>query len=140
MKIKKLFFVLLSFFALASCSKEPSFFDDFLGVTDADASSYSNGDDKKIDVKGSLTNGDMKHPDIEAWLSGSTLYVGFHKTVDNCMILVTNSSGRVVVSRRVVKQYPMSVRFYMGNEPSGDYHLYITDGVKDADGDFSLKK
>ena len=144
MRIKTSILILLSLVALGtlSCSKDPSF-DDFhnffTGTSFEDASSPSNGDDKKIDIKGSLTNGDMKHPNLEAWLTGKTLYVKFNEKIENCMVLVTTSSGRVVYSRRVSKQYPSTLRIYMGDKPSDTYHLYITNGILEAEGEFELR-
>lgn len=130
---------LLSFVALCttSCTKDPSF-DDYYNFFFMDSSSPNSGDDKKIDIKGSLTNGDMKHPNLEAWLLERTLYVMFNETIENSMILVFTSEGRVVYSRQVEKQYPGSVRIYMGDKPSDNYHLYITDGQKEAEGNFII--
>ena len=138
MRSKTIIFILLSFIALgiASCTKDPSI-DDLYNLF-ADSSSPSSGDDKKIDIKGSLTNGDMKHPNLEAWLTGKTLYVRFNETIENCMILVFTSGGRVVYSRQVEKQYPGTVRIYMGDKPTDNYRLYITDGRKEAEGTFRL--
>ena len=131
---------LLSFiaFGTVSCTKDPSFGDYYNFLMDS--SSPSSGDDKKIDIKGSLTNGDMKHPNLEAWLTGKTLYVRFNETIENCMILVTTSGGRVVYSRQVEKQYPNAVRIYMGDKPTDKYRLYITDGHKEAEGEFLFQK
>ena len=140
MRIKVIIIILLSFVTLGtmSCTKDPSF-EDYYNIF-TDSSTPSSGDDKKIDIKGSLMNGDMKHPNIEAWISENTLYVNFNETVENCMILVTTSDGRVVFSRRVAKQYPVPVRIYMGDKPSGDYHLYITNGIKEAEGLFHFEQ
>ena len=128
--------ILLSLVALGtlSCRKDPSIDDYYNYFTES--SLPNSGDDKKIDVKGSLMNGDMKHPNLEAWLSGNTLYVKFNDTIENCMILVTTSGGRVVYSRQVEKQYPDAVRIYMGDKPTDHYRLYITDGRKEAEGEF----
>lgn len=138
MKVKTIAFILLSLVALGtlSCSKDPSI-DDYYNLF-TDSSSPSSGDDKKIDIKGSLTNGDMKHPNIEVWLTGKTLYVRFNDTIENCMILVFTSGGRVVYSRQVEEQHPGTVRIYMGNKPSDSYRLYITNGRKEAEGNFIL--
>lgn len=138
MRIKDIIIILLLFVALGttSCTKDPSF-DDYHNIL-TDATSPSSGDDKKIDIKGSLTNGDMKHPNLEAWLSRNTLYIKFNDTIENCMILVFTSGGRLVFSRQVEKQYPGTVRIYMGDKPTDDYRLYITDGRKEAEGTFRL--
>lgn len=138
MKRNFFFLSLLTIIALCttSCSKEP-FIDNYI-TTPFDFSSPGQGDDKKIDVKGSLMNGDMKHPNIQAWLSAKTLYVGFNETIENCIITVFTSGGRVVYSRLVENQRPGAVRIFMGNKPSGDYRLYITNGRDDAEGYFTL--
>ena len=130
---------LLSFIALGttSCSKDPSI-DNYYNLF-IDSGSSSSGDEKKIDIKGSLMNGDMKHPNIEVWLSGNTLYIKFNETIENCMILVTTSGGRVVYSRQVEKQYSTVLKIYMGDKPTDNYYLYITDGRKEAEGEFFLK-
>lgn len=143
-------FLILTVIALgaASCSKDPndnpygpnSFFpwidwDDDGGQV----GSQSQGDDKKVDIKGSLMNGDMKNPNIKAWLTGNTLYVQFNERIENCMILVSSyGNGRVVYSRQVPIQYPGTVRIYMGNKPSGTYQLYITNGRESAEGRFNF--
>ena len=119
-----------------SCTKDPSN-DGYYNIF-TDSSSPSSGDDKKIDIKGSLMNGDMKHPNLEAWLTGKTLYVRFNETIENCMILMSTSGGRVVYSRQVEKQYPGAVRIYMGDKPTDNYRLYITNGREEAEGEFRL--
>ena len=138
MRCKTFIFILLSLVALGtmSCTKSPSI-DDYHNFL-SDESLLSSGDDKKIDIKGSLTNGDMKHPNIVAWLSEKTLYVKFNETIENCMILVFTSGGRVVYSRQVEKQYPSTVRIYMGDKPTDNYRLYITNGRKEAEGNFYI--
>lgn len=144
-------FLILTVIALgaASCSKDPndnpygpnSFFPWIEGDEDGEGISQSQGDDKKVDIKGSLMNGDMKNPNIEAWLAGNTLYVQFNELVENCTILVSSySNGRVVYSRQVAMQYPGSVRIYMGNKSSGTYQLYISNGRKSAEGRFDFEQ
>lgn len=145
-------FLILIVIALgaASCSKDPnynpygpnSFFPWVEGDDDGDGFLQSQGDDKKkVDVKGSLMNGDMKNPNIEAWLANNTLYVQFNEPVENCTLLVSSSgNGRVVYSRQVATQYPGRVRVYMGNKPSGVYQLYITNGRESAVGSFGFEQ
>jgi hypothetical protein len=144
-------FLILTVIALGavSCSKDPnynpygpnSFFPWIEGDEDGEGISQSQGDDKKVDIKGSLMNGDMKHPNIQAWLSGNTLYVQFNELVENCTILVSSyGNGRVVYSRQVATQYPGTVHVYMGNKPSGTYKLYITNGRKSAEGRFDFEQ
>ena len=44
-------------------------------------------DDKdKIDIKGSLSNGDMRYPNIEAGYWGKTVYVYFHDYMGECVV------------------------------------------------------
>ena len=144
-------FLILTVIALGavSCSKDPnynpygpnSFFPWIEGDEDGEGISQSQGDDKKVDIKGSLMNGDMKHPNIQAWLSGNTLYVQFNELVENCTILVSSyGNGRVVYSRQVETQYPGTVRIYMGNKPSGTYKLYLTNGRESAEGRFVFEQ
>ena len=131
-----------------SCSKDPNdnpygpnyYFPWFEGDDDGEEGLFSSqGDDKKVDIKGSLMNGDMKNPNIRAWLTGNTLYVQFNERIENCMILVSSyGNGRVVYSRQVATQYPGTVRIYMGNKPSGTYQLYITNGRESAEGHFDF--
>lgn len=130
--IKTLFLLIIIILGTNSCNKEPSYQELFYNSLLA----HSDGKEKKVDVKGSLMNGDMKNPNIESWLVDNTLYVCFYEIVENCMTLVTDNNGNLLFSRRMAKQYPCVVRVFMGNEPTGTYHLYITDGIKTAEGDF----
>ena len=130
--IKTLFLLIIIVLGTNSCNKEPSYQELFYNSLLA----HSGGKEKKVDVKGSLMNGDMKNPNIESWLVDNILYVCFYETVENCMTLVTDNNGNLLFSRRMDKQYPCVVRVFMGNEPTGTYHLYITDGIKTAEGDF----
>lgn len=130
--IKAFFLLIIIILCTNSCDKEPSYRELFYNSLLA----HSDGKEKKVDVKGSLMNGDMKSPNIESWLIDNILYVCFYETVENCMTLVTDNNGNLLFSRRMEKQYPCVVRVFMGNEPTGTYHLYITDGIKTAEGDF----
>lgn len=130
--IKAFFLLIIIILCTNSCNKEPSYRELFYNSLLAN----SDGKEKKVDVKGSLMNGDMKSPNIESWLIDNILYVCFYETVENCMTLVTDNNGNLLFSRRMEKQYPCVVRVFMGNEPTGTYHLYITDGIKTAEGDF----
>lgn len=130
--IKTFFLLIIIILGTNSCNKEPSYQELFYNSLLA----HSDGKEKKVDVKGSLMNGDMKSPNIESWLVDNILYVCFYETVENCMTLVTDSNGNLLFSRRMDKQYPCVVRVFMGNEPTGTYHLYITDGIKTTEGDF----
>lgn len=130
--IKAFFLLIIIILCTNSCNKEPSYRELFYNSLLAN----SDGKEKKVDVKGSLMNGDMKSPNIESWLIDNILYVCFYETVENCMTLVTDNNSNLLFSRRMEKQYPCVVRVFMGNEPTGTYHLYITDGIKTAEGDF----
>ena len=130
--IKAFFLLIIIILGTNSCNKEPSYRELFYNSLLA----HSDGKEKKVDVKGLLINGDMKSPNIESWLIDNILYVCFYETVENCMTLVTDNNGNLLFSRRMDKQYPCVVRVFMGNEPTGTYHLYITDGIKTAEGDF----
>ena len=98
---------------------------------------YVSGDDKdKIDLKGSLMKPDMKYENIYAELVEKVVYVYFNETVENCAMTLTARSGDVLFARRVSKQQPATLRIYIGEEPTGDYKLYITNGVDEASGWF----
>ena len=100
---------------------------------------YVSGDDKdKIDLKGSLMKPDMKYENIYAELVDKVVYVYFNETVENCAMTLTAKNGDVLYARRVSKQQPATLRIFMGNEPTGDYKLYITNGVDEASGWFHL--
>ena len=126
MKNRTLIFVIIAIFAFiaSSCKKEPT------GNTLI-------GDDKKIDIKGTLMNGDMKNPNIEAGYWGKTVYVYFHEELGDCEVSISNSQGNVVFCD-TIDTYPYaSVRYYMGDQPLGRYHLTISDGTNEAEGWFN---
>ena len=119
--------VLLITLIFASCEKPKTTLD------------YVSGDDKdKIDLKGSLMKPDMKYDNIYAELVEKIVYVYFNETVENCAMTLTTKNGDVLFARRVSKQQPSALRIYMGNEPTGDYKLYITNGMDEASGWFHL--
>lgn len=129
MKYKPLLLSILTVLALifVSCEK------------DRPMMQYVSGDDKdKIDLKGSLMKPDMKFDNIYAELVENVVYVYFNETVENCAVTLTAKNGDVLYSRRVSKQQPTTLRIFMGNEPTGDYKLYITNGVDEASGWFHL--
>ena len=125
MKTKHLsiFAVLFVTLITASCRKEPrpnNFIDD----------------KDKIDIKGSLSNGDMRNPNIEAGYWGKTVYVYFHEELGDCEVSISNAQGNVVFCD-TIDTYPYaSVRYYMGDLPVGRYHLVISDGTDKAEGWF----
>ena len=127
MKYKPLLLSILTVLALifASCEKDKPMME------------YVSGDDKdKIDLKGSLMKPDMRYDNIYAELVEKVVYVYFNETVENCAMTLTARNGDVLYARRVSKQQPATLRIFMGNEPTGDYKLYITNGVDEASGWF----
>lgn len=140
MKQIKLYLIILSTIVLGivSCSKEPSLAQSLYAdyFESSNGNNGTNGDETKVDIKGSLMNGDMKRPNIAAKIKENTLYVYFFETIEDCMTLVTAENGDVLFSRRMAKQYPGTVRVFMGDEPTGFYRLYITDGTNEASGEF----
>ncbi len=96
---------------------------------------YVSGDDKdKIDLKGSLMKDDMRFVNIYAELVEKTVYVYFNEAVEPCLITLSAENGDVLYARHVQKQYPATLRIFMGSEPTGTYRLYITNGQEEAEG------
>ena len=127
MKYKTLIFSILAVITLmlVSCEKNKTMME------------YVSGDDKdKIDLKGSMMKPDMKYENIYAELVEKVVYVYFNETVENCAMTLTARNGDVLYARRVSKQQPATLRIFMGDEPTGDYKLYITNGVDEASGWF----
>ena len=127
MKYKTLIFSILAIITLmlVSCEKNKTMME------------YVSGDDKdKIDLKGSMMKPDMKYENIYAELVEKVVYVYFNETVENCAMTLTARNGDVLYARRVSKQQPATLRIFMGDEPTGDYKLYITNGVDEASGWF----
>lgn len=130
MKYKPLLLSILTVIVLtfASCEKQKPIMQ------------YVSGDDKdKIDLKGSLMKPDMKYVNIYAELVEKTVYVYFNEMVENCAMTLTAKNGDVLFARRVSKQQPATLRIFMGDEPTGDYKLYITNGVDEASGWFHFE-
>ena len=101
---------------------------------------YVSGSDKdKIDLKGSLMKPDMKFDNIYAELVEKVVYVYFNETVENCAMTLTAKNGDVLFARRVTTQHPATLRIFMGDEPTGDYKLYITNGMEEASGWFHFE-
>lgn len=130
MKYKPLLLSILTVIVLtfASCEKQKPMMN------------YVSGDDKdKIDLKGSLMKPDMKYVNIYAELVEKVVYVYFNEMVENCAMTLTAKNGDVLFARRVSKQQPATLRIFMGDEPTGDYKLYITNGVDEASGWFHFE-
>ena len=130
MKYKPLLLSILTVIVLtfASCEKQKPMMN------------YVSGDDKdKIDLKGSLMKPDMRYVNIYAELVEKTVYVYFNEMVENCAMTLTAKNGDVLFARRVSKQQPATLRIFMGDEPTGDYKLYITNGVDEASGWFHFE-
>ena len=114
-------------FIAFSCTKEPP--------------GYSLIDDKnKIDIKGSLSNGDMKNPNLEAGYWGKTVYVYFHEEMGDCEISISRDNGPTVFCDTIETYPKASSRFYMGGQPWGRYHLVISNGTDEAEGWFNNYK
>ena len=106
MKTKYLSIIAVLFVALitASCSKNP------------DPSNFVDDKDK-IDIKGSLSNGDMRHPNIEAGYWGKTVYVSFHDYLGECVVSISDKQDHVVFCDTVTSGYNTETRFYMRDQP-----------------------
>ena len=126
MKTKYLSLIATLFIALiaTSCSKHPD-------ITDLI------GDKDKIDIKGSLSNGDMRNPNIEAGYIGKTVYVYFHDYMGVCTVTISNTQDSIIFSQEQPTFPYAEVRFFMGELPLGRYHLVISDGTDEAEGWFN---
>ena len=101
---------------------------------------YVSGKDKdKIDLKGTLMKPDMRYVNIYAELVEKVVYVYFNEMVENCAMTLTAKNGDVLFARRVTTQHPATLGIFMGDEPTGDYKLYITNGVEEASGWFHFE-
>ena len=130
MKYKPLLLSILTVIVLtfASCEKQKPMMN------------YVSGDDKdKIDLKGALMKPDMRYVNIYAELVEKTVYVYFNEMVENCAMTLTAKNGDVLFARRVSKQQPATLRIFIGDEPTGDYKLYITNEVDEASGWFHFE-
>ena len=123
-KYLSLFAVLFVTLITASCRKEPNTND---LIDDKD----------KIDIKGSLSNGDMRSPNIEAGYLGKTVYVYFHDYMGVCTVTIRNAQNSVIFSQEQPIYPNAEVRYYMGDQPLSRYHLVISNGIEKAEGWFN---
>ena len=125
MKSKHLSLITILFVTLitASCSK-PNNQDSLI-------------DDKnKIDIKGSMSNGDMRSPNIEAYMEGNTVWVYFYEDFGDCTISITSRDSSLVTCETIGTYEDASWRYFMGDEPLNRYHLVISNGTDEAEGWF----
>ncbi|MBR0176323.1 MAG: hypothetical protein IJQ11_02720 [Bacteroidales bacterium] len=105
---------------VASCRKEPK------------------PDDKsKIDIKGSLSNGDMRSPNIVANYLEKTVWLKFYDNLGACTVNISNSGGYVAVCDTVDTYYGATYSYYMGDQPLSRYHLVISNGTDSTEGWFN---
>ena len=94
-------------------------------------------DDKnKIDIKGTMTNGDMRSPNMEAYMAGNTVWVYFYEDFGDCTISITSRDNTLVTCETISTYEDASWRYYMGDEPLSRYHLVISNGTDEAEGWF----
>lgn len=117
-------FVLLIALIVASCKKNNEY-------------NELIGDKDKIDIKGSLSNGDMRHPNIEAGYLGKTVYVYFHDYIGYCTVTISNAQDSILFQEEIPTHPYAEVRYFMGDLPMGRYHLVISDGTDEAEGWFN---
>lgn len=121
------FFVLFIVWTATSCSKEPNI-------------NNLNDDKNKIDIKGSLMNGDMKNPNIEAGLIEKTVYVWFNEDMGECVVSISDFKDQIVFCDTILTDSNTTARYYMGDQPLGRYHLVISDGDDKAEGWFIMHR
>jgi hypothetical protein len=122
-KYLSLFAVLFVTLITASCRKEPNTND---LIDDKD----------KIDIKGSLSNGDMRSPNIEAYMEGNTVWVYFYEDFGDCTISITSRDNSLVTCETIGTYEDASWRYFMGDEPLNRYHLVISNDTDEAEGWF----
>lgn len=93
-------------------------------------------DKNKIDIKGSMSNGDMRSPNIEAYLEGNTVWVYFYEDFGDCTISITSRDSSLVTCETIGTYEDASWRYFMGDEPLNRYHLVINNGTDEAEGWF----
>ena len=115
---------------LASCKKVPDI------LLNGDMSTFI-GDKDKIDVKGALSNGDMRNPSLSVYYIGKTVYVYFHDYLGVCTVTITNSRDYKVFEEQLYAYPNAEVRCFMGDLPFDRYHIVISDGTDEAEGWFN---
>ena len=123
-KISAIVFLVVMALVAVSCMKEP------------EANSLI-GDKDKIDIKGSLSNGDMRRPNLEAGYWDKTVHVYFHDYLGECVVSISNKLNHVVFCDTVTTGYDTGTRFFMGDQPLGRYHLVISNSTDEAEGWFN---
>ncbi len=126
MKIKFLIFfitAIIAFMAVA-CYKMPTY-------------NSLIGDKDKIDIKGTLMNGDMKSPNIVVTYFEKALCVKFYDRLGDCTISISNRADSVVYCDTVNTFYSASYWYYFYDQPLDRYHLVISDGNDEAEGWFN---
>ena len=93
-------------------------------------------DKNKIDIKGSMSNGDMRSPNIEAYMEGNTVWVYFYEDFGDCTISITSRDSSLVTCETIGTYEDASWRYFMGDEPLNRYHLVINNGTDEAEGWF----
>lgn len=94
-------------------------------------------DRDKIDIKGTLMNGDMKSPNIVVTYFEKALCVRFYDRLGDCTISISNRADSVVFCDTVNTYYSASYWYYFYDQPLDRYHLVISDGTDEAEGWFS---
>ncbi len=93
-------------------------------------------DKNKIDIKGSMSNGDMRSPNIEAYMEGNTVWVYFYEDFGDCTISITSRDSSLVTCETIGTYEDASWRYFMGDEPLNRYHLVISNDTDEAEGWF----
>ena len=114
----------------ASCKKVPDVH------LNGDMSTFI-GDKDKIDVKGSLSNGDMKNPTLSVYYIGKTVYVYFQDYLGVCTVTITNARDYEVFEETLYAYPNAEVRCFMGDLPFDRYHIVISNGTDEAEGWFN---
>lgn len=128
MKSKHLYIIAALFFSVitVSCEKPNTEF-----------TLVGGGDKDKIDLKGSMTNGDMRHLTVEAVYWEKMVYLYFYDYLGVCRVSLFDTDGNMVFSELHPTYPDTEVRCFMGDQPLGRYHLIITNEEDRAEGWFN---